>query len=377
MDVIALSQALIRYPSITPQSAGCLDFIGDFLQEVGFSCHRLNHPPVDNLYARWGTTAPNFCFAGHVDVVPPGEYGKWQFEPFSAVLDKDYIYGRGIVDMKGAIAAFMIAAKDFIQNTPFTGSLSFLLTSDEEGPALYGTKHVLQHLKKINERLDACLVGEPTSTLRVGDTIKVGRRGSVNFSLTENGTGGHVAYPDLADNPIPRFLDCLSQLIALPLDQKDLEGPSNFQPSIFQIVSVDVGNTIYNMIPERISALLNCRFNPHHTGDSLCRWLHNHAGKFLKNYELTPHISGEAFYCNNDHIKHVVQGAILKSTGLKTTLSTGGGTSDARFIKDMCPVIELGLLNKTAHHANERSSTADLKTLEKIYGQILVDFFKK
>ena len=373
MDVLTLTQALISYPSLTPTSAGSLDFISTFLEKIGFSCHRFNHQDVDNLYARFGTEAPNFCFAGHVDVVPPGELKNWKFPPFSGTRQDDFIYGRGSVDMKGAIAAFMIATQRFVETTPFTGSLSFLLTSDEEGPALYGTKYALQQLNHKGEFLQACLVGEPTSSVHVGDTVKIGRRGSVNFSLTEKGTGGHVAYPTLADNPIPRFLDCLSSLISQQLD----EGTTNFIPSVLQVVSVDVGNSTFNMIPPHISALLNCRFNNLHTADSLIQWMQNHVADFLKNYTLKTTISGEAFLCHDDHLKQVVQKAIVTCTGAPPSFSTSGGTSDARFIKDYCPVIEVGLLNKTAHHVNEYTSKTDLLSLEKIYTHCLLNFFGK
>jgi succinyl-diaminopimelate desuccinylase len=378
MYVLDLCQRLLKCPSITPEDASAIAVVSDALEEIGFKCHRLpfsdsQSPAVNNLYGRIGTGNPHLCFAGHTDVVPVGDAAHWSFHPFEGHVEDEMLYGRGAVDMKGAIACFIAASKEFLQDkgAAFKGSISLMITGDEEGPAINGTIKILEWLKARNEIIDACLIGEPTSKTQVGDTVKIGRRGSLNAEIIIHGMQGHVAYPELADNPIPRLLSFLTEITKTPLDQ----GSEAFQPSHLEITSIDVGNLAGNVIPQAASANFNIRFNDHHTGQKLIKWLDEIALKTAGVHTLAAHISGEPFCTHPGAFKDTVVQAIQKVTGHTPELSTSGGTSDGRFIHYHTPVIECGLKNATAHQIDEHVAIQDLKILKMIYKEILERFF--
>ncbi len=382
MDPLDLAQALIRCPSVTPADAGALDVLTQTLEELGFTCHKLpfstgGAAEVQNLYARIGDHAPNFCFAGHTDVVPAGDEGDWSVDPFAAEIRDGRLYGRGAADMKAAIAAFTTASARFLnaRGQDFGGSISLLITGDEEGDAVNGTIRVLDWLTGQDETLDACLVGEPTNPEKLGDMIKIGRRGSMNCELSVHGTGGHVAYPHLADNPVHRLIEMLAAITGEPLD----EGTGQFQPSTSVITTIDVGNPVSNVIPASARARFNIRFNDLHSGASLENLLRERldavGGDGSGDYELTVRVSGEPFLNPPGDLSGLVAGAVTKVTGLTPELSTSGGTSDARFIKDHCPVVEFGMINQTAHKADENALIADIQTLADIYETVLDGFF--
>ncbi|MBN9342836.1 MAG: succinyl-diaminopimelate desuccinylase [Holosporales bacterium] len=371
-DPIALTQRLIQCPSVTPLNAGALEVIETALKTLGFKCYRQQFGEVDNLYARLGTQSPHFCFAGHIDVVPTGDLTSWTYPPFDGKIINDILYGRGAVDMKGGIGAFTGAIARFLKKFPLNGSLSLLITSDEEGPAINGTLKVLEWLESKGEKLDVCLVGEPTSDQQVGDIIKYGSRGSLNTSLKVQGTQGHVAYPDLADNPLPRLIETLSTFLTSPLDQ----GCPHFQPSNLEITSIDVGNQATNMIPQEATARFNIRFNTLHTSVSLKNHIqeicHHHAGAHSLDFQG----NAEAFVSSADEFLTMVIRAIESVAVIKVNANTSGGTSDARFIYKYCPVLELGLRNQTAHKIDECVPLADLEILTQIYESILSGYFK-
>ena len=379
-DPVGLAAALIRCPSVTPADAGALDVLEQVLTGLGFATTRLPFssagPTIDNLYARIGSGAPHFCFAGHTDVVPVGNPRGWTVEPFGADIVGDHLYGRGATDMKGAVAAFVAAAARFLEarrNAP-PGSISLLITGDEEGPAVDGTVKVLDWLVRKGEVPDHALVGEPTSRTRLGDTIKIGRRGSLTGHLTVRGVQGHVAYPHLADNPIPRLIEMLSRIDGEELD----DGTEQFEPSNLEITTIDVGNPATNVIPAEARATFNIRFNDRHTGRGLEKWLRATFDKVVEDpdcYTLDVQVGGEAFLTRPGLFTDLVVGAIERTTGLIPELSTGGGTSDARFLKDFCPVLEFGLPGLTMHKANERVALADLTALTDIYAAILDGYF--
>ncbi len=382
MDPLDLAQALIRCPSVTPTDAGALDVLQTALEGLGFTCHKLPFATDDdansagevrNLYARIGVQAPNFCFAGHTDVVPAGNEDAWSVDPFGAEIKDGRLYGRGAADMKTAIAAFTAAAARFLdkQGQDFGGSISLLITGDEEGDAVNGTIRMLDWLTKRGEALDACLVGEPTNSEALGDTIKIGRRGSMNAVLTVNGTGGHAAYPELADNPVHRLMTMLAAIIDTPLD----EGTEHFPPSQSVVTTVDVGNPVTNVIPATATANLNIRFNDLHTGDSLEELLRQRLNAAGGDFDLTVRVSGEPFFFPPGELSHLVADAVTKATGMTPELSTSGGTSDARFIKDHCPVVEFGKINQTAHKADENALIADIGMLADVYETVLDGFF--
>ncbi|MCF8474904.1 MAG: succinyl-diaminopimelate desuccinylase [Emcibacter sp.] len=379
LDPVTLTQALIRCPSITPNDAGALDVLQVALEDLGFVCTRLpfeqeGEDAIDNLYARLGTKAPNFCFAGHTDVVPVGNKAQWQNDPFAGNIKDGILYGRGASDMKGAIAAFVSAVSEFIENKEkFQGSISFLITGDEEGPAVNGTIKMLDWLVAQGEKLDYCLVGEPTNPTHIGDMAKIGRRGSLNSVLTVKGCQGHVAYPHLADNPIPRLVRMLDGLISHKLD----EGNDHFQPSNLEIVSIDVGNTASNIIPAEVVARFNIRFNNEQTNEGLQRWIRSVCDNVGGDYSLEMKSSGDAFLTLPGRLSNIICDAVKKATGHDIELSTSGGTSDARFIKNYCPVVEFGLVNKTMHKVDECVVIDDLMQLTRIYHEILMAFFKE
>ncbi len=377
-DPIALTQALIRCPSVTPETAGSVALVSGWLEKLGFTCHAERFSdegtaPVDNLYARLGTSGPNFCFAGHLDVVPVGDAAAWSHPPFAAEIAGESLIGRGVCDMKGAIAAFIAAvARLREKGAVFPGSISLLLTLDEEGPATLGTRKMLEWMQARGERMDACLVGEPTSDRVFGDTVKIGRRGSLNCVLTSVGRQGHVAYPDLAENPVTPLVRFLAALKAERLD----EGTEFFPPSNLEITSVDVGNPTHNIIPSTASARLNIRFNALHTGNAQQAWLLQKAAEISPNLQLTFALSGESFLTPPGALSGVVTDAVQRVTGILPALSTTGGTSDARFIKDHCPVVEFGLRNATAHKVDEQVPVAEIEALAQVYEQVLIGYFR-
>lgn len=379
-DPVALAQALIRRPSVTPVDAGALDVAQEALERLGFTCRRLvfsedGFADIDNLYARIGQRGPNFCFAGHTDVVPPGDPALWEHDPFGAEIVDGRLYGRGACDMKSAVAAFIAAAGRFLdaRGRDFGGSISLLLTGDEEADAVNGTRKVLDWLARNGERLDACLVGEPTCTTVLGDVMKIGRRGSMTGYLKVTGTQGHVAYPALADNPLPRLVRMLDAITREPLDA----GTEHFDPSSLQITTIDVGNRATNVIPAEGRAVFNIRFNDRHDSATLERWLRDRLDAVGEDYELQIRVSGESFLTPPGALSDAVAAAIERTTGRRPAFDTGGGTSDARFIKDHCPVVEFGLVNRTIHKANEHVETADIERLSRIYQGVLDEWFDR
>ncbi|MDX1425676.1 MAG: succinyl-diaminopimelate desuccinylase, partial [Kiloniellales bacterium] len=346
LDSLDLARRLIRCPSVTPAEGGALDLLQEALEGLGFRCRRLvfseaGTPDVDNLYARLGAGGRNFCYAGHTDVVPPGDPAAWTHDPFAAELEDGWLYGRGAVDMKGAIAAYLAALSRFLEarGAEFGGSLSLLITGDEEGPAVNGTRKALAALARDGERLDACLVGEPTSAERLGDTVKIGRRGALNARLRVTGVQGHSAYAHLADNPVHRLLAMLTRLTGEPLCQ----GSDHFQPTSLQVTTVDVGNPATNVIPREATAGFDVRFSDRHTSATVERWLRERLDAVGGDYELTVRVSGESFLSPPGPLSELIAGAVAEVTGRPPELGTTGGTSDARFIKDHAPVAELGL----------------------------------
>ncbi|MBI1252383.1 MAG: succinyl-diaminopimelate desuccinylase [Alphaproteobacteria bacterium] len=377
VDPVELAQALIRQPSVTPDAGAALDVYERALKQLGFQSERIKFGDVDNLYARLGEDAPNFCFAGHMDVVPVGDAAAWTVDPFGAVVRDGWLYGRGAADMKAALAAMVSAVSGYLEahGRP-AGSISFLITCDEEGPALDGTRRVLQALKAAGETIDHCLVGEPTSVSQVGDTIKNGRRGSLNAVITSVGVQGHVAYPDRAANPLDPLLEFLNAARTRPLDQ----GSPGFEPSRLVITTVDVDNTAHNVIPARAEAKLNIRFNTNHSGAMLLAWLSelcvSTEGKYPgTDLQLTARASGEPFYTQPGAFTDLLAMAVRDAVGGAPNLSTSGGTSDARFFKDYCQVAELGLQNETAHSVDERVRVEDVRALASIYEKALMRYF--
>ena len=378
MDPLELSQALIRCPSVTPTDAGAMDVLARALEPLGFACHKLpfsdgGGEEVQNLYARIGGEAPNFCFAGHTDVVPVGDADEWTLDPFAAEIKDDRLYGRGAADMKTAVAAFVAAASNFLgaHKDGFPGSISLLITGDEEGDAVNGTVKVLDWLSKRGEVIDACLVGEPTNPEILGEMIKIGRRGSLSATLTVRGIGGHAAYPHLADNPIERLMKMLDAITREPWD----EGSEHFPPSHAVITTVDVGNPVPNVIPAKAEARINIRFNDRQSGAGLDKILRRRFDGVGGDYELNVRVSGEPFLVPPGPLSGIMVAAVEKATGRKPELSTTGGTSDARFIKDHCPVAEFGMTNETAHKADENALITDIHLLADIYQAVLDGFF--
>ncbi len=377
LDPVALTQALVRCASVTPQDAGVTDVLVDTLEPLGFACTRLPFGEglerVPNLFARVGSGGPHFCFAGHTDVVPVGNAAQWKQPPFEARIVDGVLYGRGTADMKGAVAAFVAAASRLrAEGLPRKGSISLLITGDEEGPARNGTRKVLEWMKANGHVPDVALVGEPTSPDSVGQMIKVGRRGSITGRLLVRGTQGHVAYPHLADNPVPKMVRLLAALTAAPLDA----GNERFQPSNLEVTTVDVGNPATNVIPAEVRATFNIRFNDNHTGASLEKWVRAKLDSVGAKYELGIEISGEAFLTKAGPFIDLLRTAIKAQFGAEPELSTSGGTSDARFIKDYCPVAEFGLVNRTIHKVDEHVPLADLTALTDAYTRILRGYFQ-
>ncbi len=377
LDPIDLAQALIRRPSVTPADAGAMGVLQRALEGLGFACRRLTFGEIENLYARIGTQSPNLCFAGHTDVVPVGDAAAWSTDPFEAEIKDGVLTGRGAVDMKSAIAAFAAAAAAVLAKGALKGSLSFLITGDEEGAATDGTVKVVAALKAEGEVIDHCVVGEPSSSTALGDMIKVGRRGSVNAWITVEGVQGHVAYPHRAANPIPVLIRLLDRLQSHCLD----EGYPEFQPSNLEVTDIAVGNPATNVIPAKAEARLNIRFNPAHTGETLVRWIKEHCKAAERDFAGAVHlktaISGEAFLTEPGPFTEVAVAAVKAVTGRTPELSTTGGTSDARFIRSMCPVIEFGLVGTTMHMVDERAPVAEIRALTAIYERLIEGYFAR
>jgi succinyl-diaminopimelate desuccinylase len=381
-DPVALAAELLRCPSVTPVEGGALAVLERVLKGAGFEVHRAifaepGTAPIDNLYARIGSTAPRLAFAGHTDVVPPGDEATWRHPPFAAAIDGGMLYGRGAVDMKGALACAVAASLDHLaaRGGKPKGSIAFLITGDEEGIAVNGTVKLLQWAKERGETFDHCLLGEPSNAAELGDTIKVGRRGSLNGTLVVTGKQGHVAYPERAENPVRGLVTLMSALMAEPLDQ----GSANFGPSNLEFTSIDIGNTTVNLIPGEARARFNIRFNDCHSQASL-RMLIETRARAAASDHLRWHLdwqpsNADSFVTSPGPFLDLVVNAITEVTGRTPTLSTTGGTSDARFIKNYCPVLEFGLVGQTMHQVDERTAVADLTTLTAVYRRILDRYF--
>ena len=378
VNPIELTSELIQCKSITPKSEGSLDIMISYLEPLGFNCEKIEFgegiEKVENLYARFGTMEPNIAFAGHVDVVPTGDINNWSINPFGGEVKEGKVWGRGAADMKSGIAAFIAAVSDFLKdnkNLKEFGSISFIITSDEEGKAINGTKKVVDWLKGKSEIISGCIVGEPTNVTRMGDTLKIGRRGSFTGSLTVTGIQGHVGYPHLADNPINSLLKMLEPFSKIYLD----EGTKDFQPSSIMITSIDVNNDASNVIPGEVKAKFNIRFNTLHSASSLKSMLEKQFSDVTSNYKFDFFCNAEPFLTNDDFLKTTLQKAIQKVVNINPEKSTSGGTSDARFISKICPVIEFGLVGETMHKIDENVEVNDIINLTKIYNQFLFNYF--
>ena len=373
---LKLAKDLIRKPSITPKDAGAINLLAKNLRSIGFNCKIINFENVKNLYAKLGKSSPNFCYAGHTDVVPPGNIKNWTTNPFKPIVKNKKLIGRGANDMKASIACFVAAVSRFKnKNRNFKGSISLLITGDEEGIAVNGTKRVVKYLKRKREKINFCIVGEPTNPNKLGEMIKIGRRGSLTGRLTVIGSQGHVAYPHRANNPSNTIIKILKRIKDLKLDR----GTKNFQPSNLEVTKINIDNHADNVIPGSAEAVFNIRFNDKHSSSSLKRKLNKifktvaktNKSRFKASYE----VSGEAFLTKPNKTTYMIQNTIKKITGIKPKLSTSGGTSDARFIKNITPCLEFGLVGKTMHKIDESVSIYDLKKLTKIYEDILVRYF--
>jgi succinyl-diaminopimelate desuccinylase len=371
IDPLPLAQALIRCPSVTPADAGAQRVLAEALERLGFTVERLRYGEIENLFARIGSSGPHFCFAGHTDVVPVGA-AIWRHDPFAAQVRDGVLYGRGACDMKGGIAAFVAAVAQHLAAGPLHGSISLLITGDEEGVATDGTVRVLEWMREQHHVPDFCLVGEPTCPVRLGDMVKIGRRGSLNAKITVHGTQGHVAYPQRADNPVHRLLRALAALTAAPVDA----GTEWFEPSSLQVTSIDVGNTVTNVIPAAARAMLNIRFNDQHTGAALSAWLRATLALHAERFDLDVAISGESFVTQPGPVMDRLCAAIQRETGMEPKRDTGGGTSDARFIARYCPVAEFGLVGASMHQADECVPIEELRSLTRVYRGMLSAFLE-
>jgi len=382
INELQLAKELIRYPSITPLDAGVMKFLEKQLRKLGFKTKILefkekNTKPVKNLYARLGTKGPNFCYAGHLDVVPAGNLKDWTVNPFRPSIKKGHLIGRGANDMKSSIAAFVSAVSIFVKNNKkFDGSISLLITGDEEGVAINGTKKVVEYLLKKREKINFCLVGEPTNPNRLGEMIKIGRRGSMNGRLSVIGVQGHVAYPHRANNPSTTLVQILKELKEIKFDK----GTKDFQPTNLEVTKINIDNTADNVIPGLANATFNIRFNNKHSSNSIKtkinKILKKICNKNKSNYKIEYSVSGEAFLTKPNQTTYMIQDIIKKITKIKPELSTTGGTSDARFIRKIAPCLEFGLVGKTMHKVDEAVSLGDLKKLTLIYSNILKNYFK-
>ena len=382
LNELQLAKELIKFPSITPVDAGVMKFLEKKLKKLGFKTRILEFKekgfkPVKNLYAKLGTKKPNFCYAGHLDVVPPGNIKDWTINPFKPSIKKGHLIGRGANDMKSSIASFVSAVSKFLnKNKNFSGSISLLITGDEEGDAINGTKKVVEYLKKRKEKIDFCLVGEPTNPNKLGEMIKIGRRGSLTGKLEVFGLQGHVAYPHRANNPSTTIIKILKEIKDIKFDK----GTKNFQPTNLEVTKININNTADNVIPAIAEATFNIRFNNKHTSSSIKKKLNKIFSKICKRnksrYRIKYRVSGEAFLTKPNKTTFMVQNIVKKVTKIKPKLSTTGGTSDLRFIRKISPGLEFGLVGKTMHKVDEAVSLKDLKNLTKIYQNILQSYFK-
>ncbi len=376
-DAAKLTADLIRCPSVTPEDGGALDVLDSLLSGAGFTCTRVNRGGINNLFARWGDKghARTFGFNGHTDVVPVGDESAWTHAPFDAEELDGILYGRGATDMKSGVAAFAAAAVDFVQNTPPEGSVILAITGDEEGDALDGTTALLDYMDEAGEKMNVCLVGEPTCPENLGDMIKIGRRGSVSAWFIVRGVQGHSAYPHRAKNPLPAIARLMDRLASHELDQ----GTDHFDPSTLAIVTIDTGNPATNVIPAECKGTVNIRFNDTHSGESLSTWLRDEAAKVATEFDVEIaveiKVSGESFLTPPGDLSELVSAAVQAETGVTPVLSTTGGTSDARFVKDHCPVVEFGLVGKTMHQVDENVPVEQIHQLKRIYSRILSDYF--
>ena len=377
INELKLAKELIRRPSVTPKDAGAINLLTKNLRFLGFKCHVINFKNITNLYAKLGKSSPNFCYAGHTDVVPPGNIDDWSVNPFKPVVKKNKLIGRGANDMKASIACFIAAVSRFkSKNKKFNGSISLLITGDEEGMAINGTKRVIEYLKKKREKINFCLVGEPTNPNKLGEMIKIGRRGSITGRLSVIGTQGHVAYPHRANNPSTTIIKILKKIKEIKLDK----GTKNFQASNLEITKINIDNQADNVIPGSADAVFNIRFNNKHSSNSLKKKLNSIFNSITKKakckFKVQYEVSGEAFLTKPNKITYMIQNTIRKLTKIKPQLSTAGGTSDARFIRKIAPCIEFGLVGKTMHKIDESVPVSDLKKLTNIYQNILENYFK-
>lgn len=382
-DPIALTQALVRCESVTPDEGGALTLLENVLQPAGFTCHRLTFttpgtPDVENLYARIGNAGPHLCFAGHTDVVPPGRVDAWTVPPFSGEIRDGLLYGRGAVDMKGGVACFVAAALDYLasEGSQFHGSISFLITGDEEGPSINGTMKLLEWLRDRDEQISACLVGEPSNPEALGDEIKIGRRGSINADVVVHGRQGHSAYPQKAENPIPKLARIIDRLSSVEIDR----GTAHFQPSNLQTTVISAPNSASNVIPAEARAILNVRYNDTWNRETIETWLREQvaaaAATIDARYDIDVSGTGDVFLTSPDGpLVEQLVAAIRAETGRTPALTTGGGTSDARFIKDLCPVVEFGPVNKTIHAVDEHVPVSELTQLTAIYRRFIEGYF--
>ena len=377
IDPVELTAQLIRCPSVTPKEAGAIKLLEDMLSQHGFHCTRISRGGIENLFARWGSgkTGRNFGFNGHTDVVPVGDLEKWTFDPFGAEIEDGFMYGRGAVDMKSAVAAFVAAAVDFVNETPPEGSVVITVTGDEEGDADHGTVAILDWMSEQGERIDHCLVGEPTCPEHLGEMIKVGRRGSMTAVITATGVQGHSAYPHRAKNPLPALAKLIDRLASHELDK----GTEHFDPSTLAVTSIDTGNLANNVIPAKAKAVVNIRFNDTFTSKQLGIWLKQEAERISTETDIEisveTKVSGESFLTPPGELSSLVGLAVKKELGITPEMSTTGGTSDARFVKNVCPVVEFGLVGKTMHSVDERVDISQIHHLKSIYRRILKDYF--
>jgi len=377
INELKLAKELIRKPSITPKDAGTINILAKNLKSLGFKCQYINFKNVKNLYAKLGKSSPNFCYAGHTDVVPPGNFDDWSVNPFKPTVKNNKLIGRGAVDMKSSIACFITAVHKFkIKNRRFKGSISLLITGDEEGEAINGTKKVVEYLRKKKEKINFCLVGEPTNPNKLGEMIKIGRRGSITGRLAVIGSQGHVAYPHRANNPSDVIVKILKKIKEIKLDN----GTKNFQASNLEITKININNNADNVIPGSAHAVFNIRFNNKHSSNSLKRKLNIIFKSITKKakckFNINYQVSGEAFLTKPNKTTYMVQNIIKKITKIKPKLSTTGGTSDARFIRKIAPCLEFGLVGKTMHKVDESVPLSDLKKLSNIYLNVLENYFK-
>ena len=381
MEVVELTKSLISCPSVTPNNEGVLDLLQKELTDMGFTCNRYlfsdtDTPDVDNLFAKIGSGAPHLCFGGHTDVVPVGDENAWNSNPFEATEKNGKLYGRGASDMKSAIAAFVSAVREYLENNEMKGTISLLITNDEEGPAINGTRKVLEEIYKNGEKIDSCLVGEPTCPSNLGEMIKIGRRGSITTTIEVSGKQGHVAYPEWTLNPINPLTSILNTLCNLELDK----GTEDFPPSNMEIVKIESSEGATNIVPQTSTGIFNIRYNINHTKESLQSMINEVVSKNINNsdykVDVTFNNSAEPFLTEKGKFTEIVKSSVDEITGMNSSLTTTGGTSDARFFKDYCEVAEFGLIGETAHQIDENVKTEDITKLKEIYSLIITKYFQ-